>query len=186
MRSGLFSASVAAAASLIAGGCAGAALPQLPEIPLDMFKSDIVGSPTEVYARVARGAMACWFGTDGPLRSNYIYHAEAAPPSQGGKAEIVIHEHDRTSENPRGLRAYRIAIVPREEISSLAVENLKLPEALAASMEKDVRRWAAGGIGCAEADVQWGTEAPPGAPEPPKKPELPKKKPGDVRSGVRS
>lgn len=176
MRLGFFSASVAAAASLIVGGCAGAALPQLPEMPLDMFKSEVVGAPTEVYARVARGAMACWFGTDGPLKKSYIYHAEAEPPSRGGKAEIVIHEIDRTSENPRGLRAYRIAIVPSGEISSLAVENLKLPEALAASMEKDVRRWAAGGIGCTDTEMQWGTGAPPAALEPSKKPELPKRK----------
>jgi hypothetical protein len=169
MRSGHFRASLATAASLLIGGCAGAALPQLPAIPADMFKSNVVGAPTEVYARVARGAMACWFGTDGPLKANYIYHAEAEPPSQGGKAEIVIHEIDRTSENPRGLRAYRIAIVPSGEVSSLAIENLKLPEPLASSMEKDVHRWAAGGIGC-ETEVRWGTQAPAA-------PELPKKKP---------
>jgi hypothetical protein len=114
-----------------------------------------VGSPTDVYARVARGAMACWFGSAGPLKANYIYHAEAAPASQGGKSEIVIHERDRQSENPRGLRAFRVAIAPKGETATVDIEILKLPDPLARSMEKDVRRWAAGAIGCADGKGQW-------------------------------
>ena len=31
-------------------------------------------------------------------------------------------------------------------------ENLKLPEAQASAMEADARRWAAGALGCAEAE----------------------------------
>jgi hypothetical protein len=174
MRSGITSASIAAAASVLVGGCAGAQLPQLPDVTGDLFKSDIVGAPTDVYARVARGAMACWFGTDGPLKAEYIYHAEARPASQGGTAEIVIHEIDRASDNPRGLRAYRVVIKPSGDISAVTIENLKLPEPLAAGMEKDVRRWAAGAVGCTDADGQWGTQAPA-------TPNSPKQKPG--RSG---
>lgn len=160
MRSGFISASIAAAASLLVGACSGAPLPELTDVTGNLFKSDIVGAPTDVYARVARGAMACWFGTDGPLKADYIYHAEAQPPSKGGRAEIVIHEIDRASENPRGLRAYRIAIVPSGEIASLSIENLKLPDRLAGSMENDVRRWAAGAIGCTQAEGEWGPQAP--------------------------
>jgi hypothetical protein len=171
MRFGFTSASVAAAASVFVGSCAGAPLPQLPDVTGNLFKSDIVGAPTDVYARVARGAMACWFGTGGPLKAQYIYHAQARPASQGGTAEIVIHEIDRTSENPRGLRAYRIVIKPSGDVSALAIENLKLPEPLAASMKKDVHRWAAGAIGCTEADGGWGTQVPA-------TPKSPKQKPG--------
>lgn len=118
--------------------------------------------------------MACWFGTSGPLKADYVYHAEAAPASQGGKAEIVIHERDRTSDNPRGLRAYRIAITPNGEASNVAVENLKLPEPLAKSMEADVRRWGSGAIGCSDADSDWS----PNKPEPPPEP----KKPGHKKA----
>jgi hypothetical protein len=173
LRSGLIRASMGAAVSLLAGGCSGAAppvLPSLPQITGALSESPAVGPPTEVYARVARGAMACWFGTAGPLKKDYVYHAEAQPPAQGGKAEIVIHERDRTSENPRGLRAFRIAIAPDGEASSLAVENLKLPEPLAKSMQEDVRRWAAGAIGCTGADRGW-------APRSPEAPQKPKRKP---------
>jgi hypothetical protein len=104
--------------------------------------------------------MACWFGTAGPLKVNYIYHAEAKPASQGGKSEIVIHERDRTSENPRGLRAFRVAIAPKGETASVTIENLKLPEPLAASMDDDVRRWAAGAIGCTGGGNKWSPRAP--------------------------
>lgn len=174
LRSGLISAGMGAAANLLAGGCSGAlppALPPLPQITGALTESPVVGPPVEVYARVARGAMACWFGTAGPLKAKYVYHAEVQPPAQGGRAEIVIHERDRTSENPRGLRAFRIAIAPDGEASSLTVETLKLPGPLAKSMQKDVRRWAAGAIGCSGADPGW-------EPRSPKAPEKPKKKPG--------
>ena len=40
------------------------------------------------------------------------------------------------------------------------MENIKLPEPLAKSMEADVRRWAAGSIGCAEGDKGWEPRAP--------------------------
>src|SRR5262245_39113927 len=103
--------SLATSPSLIFGGCSGVnppSLPSLPQLTGTVTEAPIVGSPTEVYERIARGALACWFGASGPLKANYIYHAEAEPPGKGGKAEIVIHERDRISDNPKGPRAYRI------------------------------------------------------------------------------
>jgi hypothetical protein len=171
LRPGVICVGLSAAAGLLAGGCSGTtplSLPALPQITGTVSEAPIVGPPTEVYARVARGAMACWFGTSGPLKTDYVYHAEAEPASQGGKAEIVIHERDRTSDNPRGLRAYRVAITPDGESSTLAVENLKLPEQLAKSMEADVRRWGSGAIGCSDADSDWSPNKPEPAPQPKK------------------
>lgn len=171
LRPGLISASICTAASLLAGGCSNVSppvLPSLAEITNALTKHQVEGPPTDVYARVARGAMACWFGTSGPLKANYIYHAEAQPAGQGGSAEIVIHERDRKSENPRGLRAFRVSITPDGESSFLIVENHKLAEPLAKSMEEDVRRWAAGAIGCSEGDGGWAPRAP-GMPDDPKK-----------------
>jgi hypothetical protein len=132
---------------------------------LSVAEAEVVGSPTEVYARVARGAMACWFGAAGPLKADYVYHAEAQPAAQGGKSEILIHERDRRSENPRGLKAFRVAIAPKAGTATLTVENLKLAEPQAKSMEKDVRRWAAGAIGCSEANGEWAPEGPGPDPE---------------------
>ncbi len=135
-------------------GCTGAKLPTLPEAlsQLDEAenKSIIVGPPTDIYARVARGAKSCWFGQSGPLNKEYVYFASAEPPSKGGKAKIIIRERDRQSENQGGLRAFSIAIAPEKDSSQLAIENIKLPEAQAKAMEADVRRWAAGEIGCSE------------------------------------
>ena len=136
---------LAALFSLLVGGCSGNApsLPALPQLTGTVTEAPIVGSPTEVYERVARGAMSCWFGTNGPLKADYVYHAEAEPAGKGGKAEIVIHERDRRpTENPKGLRAYRVAITPEDGQTTLVFENLKLPEPIARAMEADARRWA--------------------------------------------
>jgi len=156
-RSAFSSVGIAAAglAALVTGGCSGAGQPSLPSLPQltgTITEAPFVGSPTEVYERVARGALACWFGTAGPLKIGYVYHADADPPGKGGRAEIVIHERDRQSETPKGLKAYRIVITPEGEGTTLMTENLKLTEARAASMETDARRWAAGAFGCAAAE----------------------------------
>jgi hypothetical protein len=141
--------------SLLAGGCSGNApsLPALPQLTGTVTEAPIVGSPTEVYERIARGAISCWFGTNGPLKANYVYHAEAEPAGRGGKAEIVIHERDRRpTENPKGLRAYRVAITPEDGQTTLVFENLNLPEPVAKAMEADARRWGTGALGCADMD----------------------------------
>lgn len=153
---------------LLAGGCTSASpLPTLPDIAeaLSIDEDAVVGSPTEVYSRVARGAMACWFGAAGPLKTGYVYHAAAQPAGKGGKAEIVIHERDQQSDNPKGLRAFRVQITPKGETANVAVENLKLEGPLAVSMEKDVRRWAGGAIGCAEPAGEWAPDGPNPTPD---------------------
>jgi hypothetical protein len=120
----------------------------------------VVGSPTEVYERIARGALSCWFGRAGPLKADYVYHAQAQPAGKGGNAEIVIHERDRTSDNPKGLRAWRLGIERQKDTTTLAVENLKLPEPLSASMQADAHRWAAGNVGCTEEKLPgWSEDA---------------------------
>ena len=165
-RVGLSLRCLGAATSLLVGACANASAPTLPSLPeiaaaLSLDEDEVVGSPTEVYARVARGALSCWFGTSGPLKADYIYHASAEPASKGGKSEIVIRERDRTSEHPKGLRAFRVAIAPKGETAHVAVENLKMPEPLGRAMDDDVRRWAAGGIGCTKGGNDWSPQTEP-------------------------
>lgn len=156
-----------ALAALAGGGCSGngPSLPSLPELTGALSEATIVGSPTEVYERIARGALSCWFGTSGPLKADYVYHAEADPPGKGGKAEISIHERNRLSDNPKGQRAYRVAIELEKESTALTFENIKMPEAMAASMEADARRWGSGEIGCTTAQSGgWSENTPPPAP----------------------
>lgn len=120
-----------------------------------------VGPPTEIYTRVARGILTCWFGASGPLKPDYIYHADAAPPSKGGASVIDIRTRDKTASDPRSIRAWRVAILPAPEGSSLQIENTKLPEVYAVRLESDVRRWAAAEEGCAEAPVTAGWTSQP-------------------------
>lgn len=140
------------------GGCASngsdatAALPSLPSLPkvaLPESPPPIVGSATEVYERIGRGAMACWFGADGFLKSTHIYDAMAEPAHQGGKAEILIRERDTSGGNPRGLKAFRILITPSgSDETNVVAENFKLPEPMAAKMKKNVAAWSIGDQGC--------------------------------------
>ena len=107
-----------------------------------------VGSATDLYARVGRGAMACWFGANGPLKLGYIYHAEAEPASRGGGAEIIMHQREVGQPNPRGPKAYRLNIEPAGEAATIATENLKMPEASGRAMTADVERWSKGEAAC--------------------------------------
>ena len=153
----------------------GLSLPSLPSLNANAVNAPPaieapVGSPTEIYSRVAQGAVGCWFGTKGPLKKDYIYHAEADAPSRGGKAEITIHVRDMSQPNPRGAKAYKVKIEPKDETAAVVTENLKMSEAFATAMSADVGRWAHGDTGCASTSTaaSWGAPAvADGAPSPP-------------------
>lgn len=138
-------------------GCSGgpeapsATLPKLTDLTaaLPEVQKEPEGSATELYARIARGALGCWFSPKGGMKKDYIYHAEADAPSRGGKAEIVVHMRDPSQPNPRGAKAYKVLITPKDETSAtVTTENLRMPEAQGAVMTADVNRWAKGEQGC--------------------------------------
>lgn len=146
-----------------------------------------IGTPTEIYSRVALGANSCWFGAAGPLKTDYIYNAQADAPSRGGKAEIIIHRRDPSQSNPRGLKTFRVSI-DRDESGAikLGIENLSMPDAIAAAMTSDVNRWARGDQGCVgnSTVAGWGTQeaAPDSAPaKPTAKKKTSKAKPKDAK-----
>ena len=147
------------------GGATSLGLPSASDLNIGALPSlsspagQVVGTPTEVYTRVARGALTCWFGAAGPLKSSYIYHADAEPPSKGGRSEIVIFERDADANDPRSMRVYRVVISLVEEKTKLELENLKIPEPLAARLASDVARWAANEEGCGEAPITAGWSA---------------------------
>ena len=120
----------------------------------------VVGTPTEVYTRVARGVLTCWFGASGPLKGQYIYHAQADPPSKGGRAQIAIHTKDKTAKDPRSIRAFRVVIAPGAERTTVDVENYKFEKPLAMRFRSDVGRWAGKKAGCGDAPMTagWGAE----------------------------
>ena len=67
-------------------GCAGDGAPPALSLPSPGASADapsplkalitpegvVVGTPTEVYTRIARGVLTCWFGAAGPLKKAYI------------------------------------------------------------------------------------------------------------------
>lgn len=137
----------------------------------------VTGSPTAVYERVARGALTCWFGGLGPLRKTHIFNADAAPPSQGGGAEITIHERELNplpNQTPRGTRVFRLWFEREGDASTrVRMEAAKLPQDLAEAMEKDAVAWAAEKEQC-QAQV---VRPPPPPEEPPKAPKKRKAQP---------
>lgn len=192
---------VAIAASALLAGCAASgdgaqplSLPGLPSVgslqasvvegpsaPVTINQSQ--GSATELYSRLARGAMSCWFAPGGPLKNEYIYHATADAPSRGGKAQIVIHSRDPAQPNLRGAKAFLINIEPKgEDTAAVTAENLKMPVAFATAMTEDVARWSRGEQGCGPASTAAGW-----APLPPQAQTVaietkPKRKSGKVKA----
>lgn len=146
------------------GACAPAGLPTLPAataqietssagaMPGDMPPAETAivasGSPTDAYAAVARRMLGCWFGGDGPLRPTHVFHADAKPPSQGGTAEIVIHERDPVQHEQRGVRAFRVSFETAAQGVRVGIAALKVPSPLAEAMVRDVEAWVRGGSGC--------------------------------------
>ena len=117
------------------------------------------GTPTEVYAQVAGGALRCWFGADGPLKASHVFHAEAAPPAQGGAAEIVLHERDASLRDQRGPRAFRVAFTGDPGGVRVAITTIKVAAPLGELMVRDVVVWASGGYWLSGPRVQPGPAA---------------------------
>ena len=95
------------------------------------------GAPTAVYADLAQRALACWMGSSGPLKTTHIFHADAASPTSGGHAEIVLHERDTTSPHPWGARAFRIELADAGGGSSTQISmlNIKMPADIADALK---------------------------------------------------
>lgn len=114
----------------------------------------VAGSRLGVYERVARNALTCWLGGEGPLKGSHVFGAEV-PPDRGdgrpkGETEIGIYQRDPAQAAARGLRAYRILFEMHGD-SQVTVDaaNSKIAPDLATAMGRDVETWARGGDGCA-------------------------------------
>lgn len=121
------------------------------------------GTATEVYTRIARGALTCWMGAHGKLKGTHLFQADARPRSEGGAAQIDIHERIERSPNVPGRKVFAVSIVPLGESAVVTSENLGLPQEKAERMRTDVDRWAAAEEGCAPEPITDGW-TPPAAP----------------------
>ena len=162
------STAFAVCASLMAAGCGTTSLQQT--LGAAMGSVSHSEPPVEIYSRIARGALSCWFGPQGSLKKTHVFHADAAPPSAGGEAEIILHERDTGAQSPRSLRWFRINVVKAGEGSTVQVENLRFPEPAAREMTADVVRWAGGNFDCSVMGVGgWGAKPSAGQEPPPDK-----------------
>ena len=78
----------------------------------------------------------------------HVFHAEAAPPVEGGGAEIVLHKRDVSFRDQRGARAFRVTFATAPAGAQVNVVNIKMAPAVGTAMAKDVETWSAGGAGC--------------------------------------
>lgn len=127
---------------------AAVALPALPSISAPGEPALIAGTPTEVYAMIARGATSCWFAPTGQLKATHVFHADAEPPSRGGAVEIAIHVRDNDNSKTWGMRVFRINLTVAGEQTAIDVQNFKIQEETAALMRADAFHWATGGRDC--------------------------------------
>lgn len=128
------------------------------------------GTTIAVYDLIAKGALTCWFGPGAPLKATHIFHADVPSPTEKRDVAITVHERDTSAQaaNPRGTRAFRIALSAEAEARTRVTMQIgKLPADLAAAMEKDVVTWAHGRQGCQSQVVR--PPPPPPPPPPPKK-----------------
>ena len=139
-----------AGAGLVAVACTACGSNLLETASLSLSTDSTVHSekPIDLYTKIARGALTCWFGPNGSLKKTHVFHADTAPEHKGGEVEIVLHQRDEVSPGPRALRAYRIAITRSGDGSQMLSENLKLPEPVAKDMRADLTRWARGDAAC--------------------------------------
>lgn len=123
----------------------------LPKPTLDLQLNKIkppVGSPTEIYTRIARGALSCWLGAYGPIKTTHMFRAAAEPRSKGGRSTITIYEAPKDKNRKIGKRAFAVRIAPSGNTASVSAENVTLSEKLAERFNIDVHRWAANDQGC--------------------------------------
>ncbi len=138
----------------LAGGCASNPL-SLPPLPASIGAEGAslsvqADAPVDVYARVARGALRCWFGAEGSLKKTHVFHAKVDPPASGGGAEIVVHTRDADTgvAGYAALRAYRVSMTPAAGGTLVEMQNVRFPEPQGADMNRDVARWLGGKEDC--------------------------------------
>ncbi|MEQ8825456.1 MAG: hypothetical protein RIC14_13890 [Filomicrobium sp.] len=136
-----------------------AALPAAASSLIPTGVKQPVGSATEVYTRIARGALTCWMGAHSGLKKTHLFQARAQPRSAGGAAQIAIHERIKGKPNQPGRKVFSVSITPIGSSATVSSTNDGLPEAKGEAMRADVDRWAAAEEGCLKEPIDEGWAA---------------------------
>lgn len=144
------------AVSAGAGAC-GATLPQLATAPLvqTSLATEIVGSPEDIYLRIARQAQRCWFGPFGTLHGRYMMHADVPPPNSSEPVTITVHRRLANEKKPWGTSVLRLELTG-QSTTSLVFANIGRDPAQQKAFREGLTRWANGQDDC-------GPEPPAGA-----------------------
>lgn len=138
----------------------------LPKIaPVAGEPSRFEGQTADIYGLIARGAMSCWFATNGQLKKTHIFHADAESPANGGAVEIAVLERELQGPKPWGAKAFKVELAQSGEQTTINVENLKMPEPIAVQMRADVFQWAQGRRECTLKPIEVAAPPPPEAPK---------------------
>lgn len=144
-----------AGACLGAGGC-GASLPEanLPKATAlidNSHATTIVGSPADIYQRIARQAQRCWFGPFGKLHTQYMMHADVPPPTSSEPVTLTVHRRLDSATKPWGPGLIRLEL-SGTSTTTLTFENIGLKPAAQKTITEGLTRWANGRTDCGDAE----------------------------------
>ena len=102
--------------------------------------------PFDAYVVMGGNIKRCWFNPVDPLLPNHVYRADVNPG--GTKVKITVHR--RADLGRAGVTTYIIDFKRAGGSTVIATENRKMPRALAAKMEFDIKRWQRGESNCSK------------------------------------
>ncbi|GJM02818.1 MAG: hypothetical protein DHS20C08_13190 [Rhodomicrobium sp.] len=99
------------------------------------------------YAAIASGLKKCWLADKMPLQKSQFF-ARTKNEGEARKSDIFVHGPAVSPK--RGPRIFSVHLKPRGKNTDLLFDNRLLDPLTEAKVEKDVKRWAAGGEGCSD------------------------------------
>jgi len=144
------------AIGLATAGCSGN-LPSLGagvggDITSSILVSDansnvVVGTPREIYEKIARRAQLCWFGPFGSVHDRYMMHADVPPPSSSAPVTMAVHRRLADLKKPWGPALMRVKFSGQTS-TTLSFQNNGLERAVMTRMSRTITRWANGRKNC--------------------------------------
>jgi hypothetical protein len=110
--------------------------------PTDYIAFESRQTPVTTAARIAENVGACWFGGERTAFADYSYAPELA--SVANRPRVLIVD----KADPTGLPKLVVEAVEDGRGSSVRLFGPMMASAEAATIRRDVERWAEGATGC--------------------------------------
>jgi len=144
-----------AAIGLSTGGCSGLPQPGAPSnISASLLVTNhnsnvVVGRPKDIYQRIARVAVRCWFGPFGALHNRFMTSAEVPPDPSDEPVRMAVHRRLPDLKKPWGPSLLRIELTGTTT-TTLSFENVGLEPQISTQMSSAFTSWANGRTDCPE------------------------------------